>query len=204
MKKIILSIVLLSSLTFSQSSSIGFTGDFLTGNENLSYQVGPTLIYEFPLAKLPLAIRGNLKFHLGEVTPGKYSVGYTYTNFSAGVSINYFPIQYAVQPYLGAGIYYTSNGFIAEGNKSGNTGSEGAGLTYHLIENVNNSATYELTFGIKFAASSAINFITEITQAYNHPGDVVVYYDDPYWHEVSRSQLSFNSLIIKLGLLFQI
>ncbi len=204
MKKTILTIVLLASLSFPQTSSIGFTGDFLTGNENLSYQAGPSLIFEYPVTKLPIAVRGNIKFYLGEVTPGKYSIGYTYTNFSAGASLNYYPINYAIEPYLGVGIYYTSNGFIGEGNKSGSTSSEGAGMTYHLIENVNNSATYELTLGIKFAASTAINFITEVTQTFNHPADVIVFYDDPHWHEVSRSPLNFNSLILKLGLLFQI
>lgn len=203
MKKTILILILLSSLSFSQTSGIGFTADFLTSNQNLSYQVGPSLMYDYSISSIPVTLRGSIRYYLGEVTPGKYSIGYTYTNFSVGASLNYYPIKYDIEPYLGAGIYYTSNGFIGEGNRNGPY-SEGDGLTSHLIGNVNNNAVFELTLGLKFAANTSINFITEVTQTFNHPADVIVFNDTPYWHEVSRSSLNFNSLILKLGLLFQL
>jgi hypothetical protein len=203
MKKITSLVILLSSISLAQSTGLGFTFDFLLHNKYLSRQAGAALIYEFPVTKLPLTIRANMKFYYGKVSSDRFYAYYDYTNFSAGASLNYYPVEYIVKPYIGAGIYYTSNGFIGRSDRSLPREPANDG-TYHLIGNVNNSADFEFTLGLMFAAGTSINVIAEITQTINHPADEIIFIDETYRHEVSRSQLNFNSLILKLGLLFRI
>ncbi len=198
MKKMLLIIYLSSILLNAQDFKLGFTGDFLTGNKYLNYQVGPALIADYSFKYLPISVRTNARFYLAELTSEGFSAGYTYTNFSIGPSIEFYPFVWAIEPYLGAGIYYNSNSFTKNGNES---------LLYdgtlRLVGNVKNNISFELTAGVKFSAETPINFIVEVTQTFNQPADYIIM--DGYSDKIlSQEKLNFNSLILKLGLLFRI
>ena len=198
MKKIFTIFLLFAALNNAQDFKLGFTGDFLTGGRYLNYQVGPTIIADYSFKYLPLSLRMNAKFYLAEVTSEGFSAGYTYTSFSLGPSINFYPITWAIEPYIGAAIYYTSNSFTQNGNQSPSV--EG---TLSSIGNVRNTVSYELTAGLKFAAKTPINFIVEVSQSFNNPADRIISNGYPY-KILSSEQLKFKSLTLKLGLIFRI
>lgn len=198
MKKIFLIVIFYPILLNAQNFNLGFTGDFLTGNKYLKYQVGPSLIAEYSFKDLPLSARANARFYFGELTSEGFSAGYTYTDFSIGPAIDFYPFEWAIEPYFGAGVYYNSNKFTKNGNQS---------LLYdgtlRLVGNVKNNISLELTAGVKFSAKTPINFIVEVTQTFNKPADYIIM--DGYSDKIlSQEKMDFNSLILKLGLLFRI
>jgi hypothetical protein len=198
MKKITLIFIFLSGFTYSQIYNIGFTGDILTGNKNLNYLVGPALIAEYLFKDLPLSVRVNARFYLGELTSDGFSADYTYTDFSIGPSIGFYPIEWSIEPYIGAGVYYNSNNFTKNGNQS--LLHDG---TLGLLGNVENNISFEISAGVKFSARSPLNFIVEVTQTFNQPADYIIM--DGYSDKIlSKKKLDFDSLILKLGLLFRI
>lgn len=198
MKKILLIFILLSGFTYSQNFNLGFTADILAGNKNLNYQVGPALIAEYLFKDLPISVRANARFYLGELTSDGFSADYTYSNFGIGPSIGFYPILWSIEPYIGAGVYFNSNNFTKNGNQS--LLHDG---TLGLVGNVENNFSFEISVGVKFSAKSPINFIVEVTQTFNHPADYIIMdgYSDK---KLSEKKLDFNSLILKLGLLFRI
>jgi hypothetical protein len=198
MKKFILIICLYPILLNAQDFRLGFTGDFLTGNKYLNYQVGPALIADYSFEDLPISVRGSARFYLAELTSEGFSAGYSYTDLSIGPSIEFYPFVWAIEPYLGAGMYYNSNNFTKNGNQS--LLDDG---TLRLVGNVKNNISLELTAGVKFSAKTPINFIVEVTQTFNQPADYIIM--DGYSENIlSQEKLNLNSLILKLGLLFRI
>lgn len=199
MKKIFAIFYLFAILINAQDFKLGFTADFLTGSKYLNYQVGPTIIADYSFKYLPLSLRMNAKFYLAEVTSEGFTADHTYTSFSIGPSINFYPITWAIEPYVGAGLYYTSNSITQNGNEYNNL----TDFTLRSIGNVRNTVTFDLTAGIKFAAYTPINFIVEVSQTFNNPADYII--RDGYTYKIlSREPLKFNSLILKLGLIFRI
>jgi len=60
----------------------------------------------------------NAIFYLADVTSEGFSAGHTYTSFSLGPSVNFYPVIWAIEPCIGAGIFCTSNSFTQNGNQS--------------------------------------------------------------------------------------
>lgn len=198
MKKISLIFIFLSGFIYSQNYNLGFTGDILTGNKYINYQVGPALAAEYLFKDLPISVRANARFYIGELTSDGFSADYTYNDISIGPSVNFYPIVWNIEPYIGAGVYYNSNNFTKNGNQS--LLHDG---TLGLVGNVENNISFEISAGVKFSAKSPINFIVEVTQTFNQPADHIIM--DGYSDKIlSKKKLDFDSLILKLGLLFRI
>lgn len=204
MKKLIIIISILgiqfffnNSRTYAQELKLGATLDFLTGNKYIDWEVGPTLIIGYKFQKLPLSVRGVTRFYLSQINGREFSAGYTFTSFNIGAAVNYYPIKWAIEPYVGVGIFYNSNGVT----QSGNTSPEYNG-TIRALKIEKNFST-EITGGIKFSADSPINFIVEITQTFNNPGKLVIS-DFDSGQILKKEDINFNSIFLKLGLLFRI
>jgi hypothetical protein len=200
MKKLIIVFIFIVSCTsvYSQQYRLGLRADFLTGNEYINWQAGPSLVLKYSLTNLPLSIQGSTRFYLAEMNGSKLSSGYTYTDFSFGVSVNYYPIHWAIEPYAGFGIFYNSNNFSKDG-------------MYSLFNNkyviypdkIKNNISEEVTLGIDFSAESPINFIVEVVQTFNSPGKIIT--RNLSNNDVLKEEnLNLNSLFIKIGLSFRI
>lgn len=190
MKKLLLiSIITIISNTCinSQTFRLGMTADFLVENKYLKYEFGPALVGDYSFENIPISIQGKTRFYLSELSEeNNFSAGYTYSVLSFGVSINYYPIDWAIEPYLGLGFFYNINELHMSGNIS-----PGIGGDINLPGKLENNFSAEVTGGIKFSAKTPINFIVEVTRTSNKPN-----------HE--NGQFDFDSLFLKLGLLFQI
>jgi len=199
MKKTLLLFVFLVFSAYPQQFGIGFTGDFLTGNTNISYQIGPTAFLNYKFDALPISLRADTRFYYGNLNSEGFSADYTYTDLSLGASVNYYPITWHIEPYFSAGMFYNANYFSKNGNQT--PLSDGY---LHLLDNARNSISFELTAGLKFATETPINFLVEVTQTFNTPVDYVLSEGEPSYKIIKRTNLNFNSLILKLGLLFRI
>jgi hypothetical protein len=161
-------IFIVSISVFPQYFRAGLSANFLMKNKNLSYQVGPSLIADYTFEKVPFTISANLRFYLAEFNDESKSFsGRSMGMTSIGASISYYPIRWAIEPYIGTGFFYNAHQI-----------DEGPYI---------NNFSMEVTGGLKFSANSRINFISEISQSFDKP-----------------QNFDFNSLFLKLGLLFRI
>lgn len=187
MIKILVFTVFLSTLSFAQSFRLGFTTDFLVSNKYLNYEFGPTLVADYSFESIPFSIQAKTRFYLSELSEeNNFTAGYTYTVSGIVMNFNYCPIDWAIEPYLGFGIAYNFNDLKMSGNMHPliNGTIKGAGK-------IENNMSEELTVGLKLSANTPINFIVEVTRTFNKP-------------KHGENQFNFNSLFLKLGLLFQI
>ncbi len=188
---------------YSQSSRLGINLDILTGNEYLTYEIGPSLVFDYHFANTPFAISGKTSFHLSEFSNGNnFSTGYTRTVFNVGAIINYYPISGAIEPYLGLGVFYNSNNI----SKSGTPSMSGPGIMLSP-SNIKNNFSEEINFGINFSANSPINFVVEVSQTFNKPDyhlNITEMKDVSYYTVTRDETFNFNSLFLRLGLYFKI
>ena len=87
---------------------------------------------------------------------------------------------------MGVGVFYN----VYNLKHSGNVHPSFSWVVY-LPGSVEDNVTTEITAGIKFSANSTINFISEVTKTYNKAN-------------YKSGIFNFNSLFLKLGLLFEI
>ena len=198
MKKLVLILVfLLSSCIYTQTIKIGVSGNFLEGNKYYNYQFGPSFSAEYSFEHIPLTITPAIRLYVSELNDA-FLPGYNNNVFGIEASLNYYPINWEIEPYLGAGVYYYSNSM-----KPGGMISIINGNIQH-VENSNNNFSVEITGGIKFSAKSPINFIMEVTKTYSKKANLITsdFYDGSI---ISEKEINiFNSLFIRLGLLFNI
>ncbi len=119
MKRIIFSlfILIITSASFSQVIKLGGTIDILTGGKNISYMVGPNLLFEYIFEQLPISITGSTHFYLSELSnENKYLSNFTYKTFGLGISIKYYPITWSIEPYIGFGSTFNTNNINQPGN----------------------------------------------------------------------------------------
>jgi len=195
---LILIFLSLNNFVYSQAFRLGFAGNFLTGNKYYNYQVGPSVLAEYKFDNIPLTINGSVRLlFISELTE-KYLPGYNNNAVGFGASVNYFPFIWHIQPYIGLGLYYYSNDIKAGGNV--------AEVDQHInyISNADNNFSAELTGGLKFSAQTPINFIVEVTQSFSKQADLIS--SDPVSHIIlEKKKISiFNSLFVRLGILFEI
>ena len=198
MKKFILILVLLlSSCIYTQTIKIGINGNFLAGNTYFNYQIGPSFSAEYSFEHIPLTITPAIRLYVSELSDA-FLPGFNNNVFGIGASLNYYPINWEIEPYLGAGVYYYSNSM-----KPGGMLSIINGNIQHL-ENSNNNFSGEITGGIKFSAKNPINFIIEVTKTYSKKAKLIT--SDFYSGSIiSEKEINiFDSLFIRLGLLFNI
>lgn len=187
MIKILAFTIFLSITSFAQSFRLGFTADFLVENRYLNYEFGPAIIIDYSFESIPISIQAKTRFYLSELSgENNFSAGYTYTVSGIVMNFNYYPIDWAIEPYLGFGIAYNFNDLRMSGNMHPliNGTIAGAGK-------IKDNISGELTAGLKLSANTPINFIAEVSQTFNKP-------------KHGENQFNFNSLFLKLGLLFQI
>ena len=185
-----------------QSLKAGAAANFLIGNKYLDYQFGPSIFVDYPLKGMPLIIQGNIRFYLSELSNEEnFSGGYTYKEFNVGGSINYYPIDWVIEPYIGLGVFYNFNNLSLDGILSPSYDG-----TTRSANNIENNFSTEITGGIKFSASTPINFIVEITQTFNKPTYALVTWSRNSQNNlaVNKKKFNFNSLMLRMGLLFRI
>ena len=185
MKSIIifLFILIASSATYTQTIRLGLTADFLVENKYLDYEFGPSLTAEYRFQYLPISIQGKTRLYLGELSEeNNFPAGFTFSNVSVGINFVYLPIRWDIDPFVGLGIYYNIYDLKVSGNRF-----YGPDDRINSPGKFNNNLSFEITSGLKFSANTPINFITEVTKTFNHVGNV-----------------NFNSLFLKIGLLFKL
>ena len=167
MKKILLFILLLmvNEWIYSQTFKLGILGHFLTGNKYLDYKIGPALVLDYNFKNVPLSVQGNTRFYLGKLSNENiFSTGFTYNVYSIGSQINYYPITWTIEPYIGVGIFYNFNNIQESGTPA--PLSDG---TIYSPSHIKNNFSGEITGGIKFSAHINVNFIIEVSQTFNKP-----------------------------------
>jgi len=199
MKKILfVAILLLGNINLlPQSIRIGFSGNFLVSNKYYNYQFGPSLIAEYSFEKIPISIKATTGIYFSELN-NEYLPGYVNYPFNFGFSINYFPINWAIEPYVGIGAFYYSNSLKAGGMP------KIINNTVKHLDNTDNNFSLEITGGIKFSAKTPVNFIVEVSQDFSNSRDLVTT-DLKTQTIIERKKINiFNSMIVRIGLLFQI
>ena len=205
MKRSLLIIILFTSsiCLYSQSYRLGIGVNILTGNKYLNYEVGPALNLNYNLKKLPISINGNAIFSLSELSKSNnISTGYTRSVFSLGIGLNYYPIKWAIMPYLGLVTFYNINNLSQSGTPS--PSSEGF---IRSPGSIKNNFSAEIHGGIIFSANTSINFIVEVSKTYNRPSYNLKITDtrgEKYTSTYSNETFDFNSIFLRLGLNFEI
>ncbi len=202
MKKLILFLILLVSIAYSQPLRLGIKADILTGNKYLNYEIGPDIELNYFLKKLPVSINACTRFYLGELSnENNFSFGHTLTVTSLGISLNYYPLTWPIEPYVGAGVFYNIINLMSSGNPVFIDGTTRGPI------NVKNSLSEEITLGLNFSANTPINFVVEVTKTFNQP-EYTLYISDSrlgsYSNTYKKEHLNFNSLFLKLGLYFKL
>lgn len=200
MKKIFVSLlaIIFSSGLFAQSIKLGGTVDILTGGKNISYMAGPTLLFEYCFKKLPVSITGNTHFYLSELSDeNKYLSNFTYTAFGLGISAKYYPIDLAIEPYIGFGITYNINNISQPG------AAQFIDNKQISLKRVSNNISEDFIFGLLFSANTPINIIMECMYKINKPNSEIALISYPN-EEIIDYTLDFNSLFLRLGLVVKL
>lgn len=200
MKEIIfVFIIIIPYYTSSQSFKLGGSFDFMLGNENLSIEIGPAINIEYLLDAVPISINGCARLHYSELNDEthKFSWGYSYTIYSIGTIIKYYPIRWDIEPYIGCGLFYNFNKSNA---------SEMASFTSlgYLIDSkiVEHNFSSEITGGLILTAKTPVNLFFEVTQTFNKPEYDLIQLDSDYNKTTRKAEFNFNTLLIKLGVRF--
>lgn len=195
---LLIAIILIANYNLqSQSIRIGFSGNFLVSNKYYDYQFGPSLLAEYSFEKIPFSIKVSTGIYFSEMS-NEYLPGYVNYPFNFGISVNYFPINWAIEPYFGIGAFYYSNGIKAGGMP------EIINNTVKHLNNTDNNFALEVTGGIKFSTKTPVNFIVEVSQDFSNSRDLVTT-DLKTQTIIERKKINiFNSMIVRLGLLFRI
>lgn len=207
MKKIFLFLILISAVSYCQNIKAGSELNIVTGSKNLSSLVGINLFVQYDFIELPISFQGNIRLNpFSEISnENKYIGSYSYTNYNFGLSFNYYPINWAIEPYIGIGTFYNLNDLSQSGMP------RTINVKTVLLNNINNNLSLEIIGGIKFAANSPINFIVEVNYSFSNPEyELSLYSAD--WSEESanytieniQDKLDLNSLFLKLGLMFNL
>jgi hypothetical protein len=191
MKKIFfLILIIISSISiFPQYYRIGGVLNILVKNKNYDYQMGPSFVVDYTFEKIPISIAAITRMQIGgfsgqsEYYPGKNIIVYSF-----GATVNYYPIKWVVEPYIGAALFYNANQL-------------GEGPTYA------NNISPEFTIGLKFSAMSNVNFICEITKTINKPEHEVEVYSPVTYQKTGEKRAivyDLDSLFLRLGLMFRL
>jgi hypothetical protein len=205
MKKLVFTIMFLISSIYlhSQPYRLGINANILTGNEYLNYEIGPSVSLDYRFKHIPFSITGNAIFTLSELSnKNNLSTGFTRTVFSLGIKVNYYPVTWVIEPYIGLGAFYNFNNI----NSSGTLSPSSDGII-RAPNNLKNNLSSEITGGLNFSANSSINFIFEIANTFNKPSYDLKTIDtkgEKYITTFSKETFDFNSIFIKLGLYFKI
>ena len=199
MKKIIITLFLIwTSGLFAQNIKLGGTVDILTGGKNINYMVGPNLLIEYCFKQLPISITGNTHFYLSELSDeNKYLSNFTYTAFGLGISAKYYPITWAIEPYIGFGATFNSNNISQSGNAQFIDGKQIS------LRRVSNNISGDFILGLVLSANTPINVIIESMYKINKPSTEIALISYPKEELIDQS-LNFNSLFIRIGLVVKI
>jgi len=205
MKKLLFTIMfLISSIClYSQPYSLGIKANILTGNKNLNYEIGPSVSIDYRFNQVPFSITGNTIFTLSELSnKNNFSTGFSRTALSLGIRINYYPLVWVIEPYIGVGVFYNFNNI----NSSGTLSPSSDGFI-RSPKNIKNNFSSEITVGINFSTNSSINFIFEVAKTFNKPTYDLKTTDTKgvkYITTFSKETFDFNSIFIKFGLYFKL
>lgn len=195
---VFLMIMLFNSEPFAQNIKVGGTADILVGGKNISYMFGPNLIVEYRFENLPLSVLGNTHFYLSEISnEERYLSNFTYTTFGVGASIYYYPISWAIEPYLGFGVMLNTNNISQPGNAHFIDGKQIS------LRKVDNNISTDIIFGLLFSANTPINIIFESSYRISKPKSEIALISYPSV-EIIKNNLDFNSVFIKIGLIVKI
>lgn len=200
MKRIIfVFIIFIPYYTSSQSFKLGSSFDLMLGNENLSFEMGSAINLEYLLNAIPISIIGCVRLHYSELNDNtfKFSYGYSYTIYSIGTIIKYYPIRWDIEPYVGYGFFYNFNNSNATGMASFT--SIGTLLSSNIVEH---NFSSEITVGLVFSAKTPLNLFVEVARTFNKPDYDLILLDYDNNKTIKKEQFNFNSLFIKLGVRF--
>lgn len=171
----------------------------MLGNENLSIEIGPAINLEYLLDAVPISINGCVRLHYSELNDNtfKFSYGYSYTIYSIGTIIKYYPIRWNIEPYVGYGFFYNFNNSNA--TEMASFTSIGTILSSNIVEH---NFSSEITVGLIFSAKTPVNLFFEVTQTFNKPDYDLILLDYDYNKTIKKEKFNFNSLFIKLGVRF--
>lgn len=202
MKNIFLLFLIINSITYCQNIKAGSELNILTGNKNLSYLIGINLIGQYSFDELPLSLQANIRLNpFSEISnDNKYIGSFSYINYNFGLSIHYYPINWAIEPYIGLGAFYNLNDISQSGMPRTINGKT------VLLNDVKNNLSLEIIGGIKFAANSSINFIVEVDYSLSKPEYELFLYSTNWSEEnaIINEKLDLNSIFLKIGLMFKL
>jgi len=201
MKKIIVLIFYFCILVSAQNFKLGGSFDFMLGNKNLAIEVGPAINLEYLLDVIPISINGCVRLHYSELNDNtyKFSWGYTYSTYSIGTIIKYYPITWDIEPYIALGLFYNFNN--AKASEMASPFINGYTVGQKIVEH--NFST-ELTGGLILTAKTPINLFVEVTQSFNKPDYDLILLDSDNNKTTRKEKFNFNALFIKLGVRFNI
>jgi hypothetical protein len=195
-------IIILLALVQAQSQTLklGIAGNIMISNKYLDYQLGPSVLAEYFFDNIPLSLKSELRYSLSDVSDYKsLSYNYSLNTFSFGVSANYYPIEWAIEPYVGFGLFFESNNLSKEGNPF--TYEDG---TLRYLDSDDNSFAPEAKLGIRFSAKSKLNFFIEMTKTFSGTVHYQIY-DAAAKMLLNQEDINLNnSLSVRLGLIFSI
>lgn len=194
---LILIFMLGCSVINSQSMRFGIAGNFLVSNKYYTYQFGPSALAEYSFKDIPISINGSIRVYISELSKN-HLPGYNNNILSIGTSINYYPLKWSIMPFIGIGVSYNSNSLKPGGMPAFVNGN------ILSVRNADENISFELTGGIKFSAASPVNFIVEVTQTFSKSGEIIITNNITQKIEDKKEINIFNSLFLKLGILFQI
>ena len=200
MKRIIflLFILIITSASFPQVIKLGGTIDILTGGKNISYMLGPNLLFEYSFKQLPISITGSTHFYLSELSnENKYLSNFTYKTFGLGISIKYYPITWAIEPYFGFGSTFNTKIINQPEN------AQFIDNKQILLREVKNNISAEFILGLLLSVNTPINVIIESVYKINKPNSKIALISYPN-EELIEQTLDFNSLFLKIGLVVKI
>jgi hypothetical protein len=183
-----------------QNFKLGGSFGLMLGNKYLAYNLGPTVNIEYLLEVVPISINGCVRLHLSELNDEtyKFSWGYTYTIYSLGTIIKYYPISWDIEPYIALGLFYNFNNVESSGHPAFINGYL---VGQKIVEY--NFAT-EITGGLILSAKTPANLFVEVTQTFNKPNYDLIMIDSDGNKTTKNEEFNFNSLFLKLGVLFSL
>ena len=202
MKKFLVSVIIFLSFAEikPQNFKIGGSFNFMLGNKNLAYELGPAINIEYLFDDLPISINGCARFRLSALNNDTYQFSWSndYTIYSLGTIIKYYPYKWDIEPYIAYGLFYNS----FNSNSSGHPTFINGFIISPKIDK--NNLSSEITAGLILTAKTPVNIVFEVTQSFNKLDYDLIMLDSDYNKKTLKEEFNFNALFIKLGVRFSL
>ena len=199
MKRVLLLSTLVFSLSYSvygQSVKLGASIDITVSSWGSEYLVGPNVLIGYAFDNMPITLTLETHYYGGEVND-KYVKTHSFNTLGIGLTMRYFPISWAIEPYFGYGFTYEAN----EISQNGNTYF----IDNKMVSNIKikNSYSNEIILGVLLSAQSRINIFFEYSFVINNP-NVEVVLEGLQNAQIIKYKMDFNATFLNFGFLVEL